>query len=78
MESEYPKHFQIIVDEVFDDTVIDVEAGIEYKTAEVNGTEVIIKPYIESVEFEDRTEYWAYIDIITLFATAITFSLSKL
>lgn len=62
LESEYPKHFQIIVDEVFDDTVIDVEAGIEYKTAEINGTEVIIKPYIESVEFEDRTEYWAYID----------------
>lgn len=62
LESGYPKHFQIIVDEVFDDTVIDVEAGIEYETAKINGTEVIIKSRTETVEFEDRTENWAYID----------------
>lgn len=57
----YPKHISILAEGVFNDTQISIEDGVEYKTKQINGITTYYKVYIEDIEFEDRTEKWAYV-----------------
>lgn len=57
----YPKDISILAEGVFEDTQISIEENVEYKTKKINGVTTYYKTYIEDIEFDDRTERWAYV-----------------